>query len=106
MNGPNKSKLGTILLIAIVGYGIYSTLVFEQKLGECSFSREAEVLFTNKNIGKSPTVHYKYVVEGEKYEVSQIIPKHLHRSDFPTGKNVKIVVSCEDHDISKLAPND
>lgn len=102
MKDPNKSILGTVLLVVLVGYGIYSTVTSRLKLGNCSFPGNARVLFTNKNLGKSPTVHYEYTVEGKRHESSEILPKYHQRSDFPTGKKIKVIVACQDHDLSKI----
>jgi hypothetical protein len=102
MRGPNKSTLETMLLVFVIGCGIYFGVTSKQKLSDCSFPLNAEVLFTNKTIGKIPTVHYEYIAEGERYESSDILPKYSQRSDFPVGKKIRINVACSDHDISKI----
>jgi hypothetical protein len=104
MKGSDQSTLGTVLLVVIVGCGIYFSVRSRQMLKKCSFPNNAIVLYTDKRLKKRSSVHYEYTVEGKRHKSSELLPENTRRSDFPVGKKIKVIVACQDHDISKIDP--
>ncbi|WP_273444690.1 hypothetical protein [Neolewinella agarilytica] len=99
---PKKNIIETVVLVGILGAGIYLSNNAKAQIDECSIPAVAKVLYTTKLHAKSPTVKFTYTIDNEEYSATLTIPNSYKRSDMKVGRSIVIVVSCDDHSISEI----